>query len=378
MTPTIVNRVPVPADPPPPMEPVVVAESLPAEVVSSGEEAAPPAQQWMGERTRTVCAVVVALVAAGAALAYLKDVLTPLLIALFLYYLFKPLTDALGRARVPRVLSAPAVALVLLFALVAIGQGLYGSAVAVSDQLPDYKHRLVDRLDSMLVAMGYQPGEDGRVFNHDRLDAFLDGLWKDNAHALAGNVMGLVEVSLMAVFYLLFLFIEAQSLPRRVYQAFNPDTADDAQSMGQEVNDQVKRYLLYKTLVNLGMALTHGLICWGMGLHFGTIWAASMFLLNYITYVGSIVALAPPVLLALIQFDNPWLGLLLAGLLTANRLVWVDYIEIRYLGNVLNLSPLVMLLSIAFFGALWGPVGLLLAVPLMTSLKIVLAYYQTT
>jgi predicted PurR-regulated permease PerM len=369
-----------PPEAPEPLEPVVIGESAPAEVVTSGEvAAAPPAERWMGERTRTVSMVIVALVAGGAALWFLKGTLTPLLIALFMYYLLKPLTDALNRARIPRWISAPAVALVLFVALVAFGQALYSSITSVSANLDVYRNHLVDRLDTMLQWVGYRPNpETGVVFDHKQLDAFFEGLWKDHSPTLAGGLMMIIEVTLMALFYLLFLFIEVQSLPRRIWEAFRADTAADAQTMGQEVNDQVKRYLQYKTLISLGLGLTHGGICWLTGLDFALLWGASMFLLNYITYIGSIVALVPPVLLAVVQFNNPWAGLGLAAVLTVNRLVWVDYIEIRYLGNVLNISPLVMLLSIAFFGALWGPVGLLLAVPLMTSLKIVLAYYQNT
>jgi AI-2 transport protein TqsA len=365
-----------PAEPP---EPVVVAESPPAEVVTSGEvAAAPPVERWVGERTRTVCAVVIALVAGGAALAFLKGVLTPLLLALFLFYLLMPLSDALKRARIPRAFSAPALAIIFCVGLLALGQALYSSVMAIGEELPWYKQRLSMRIDHALTAMGRPPDENGRAFHLEHLDRFIDQLWKDNVPHLAGSVIGMVEVALMALFYLLFLFIEAKNLPRRVYEAFRPDTADHAQVMGAEVNDQVKRYLLYKTFLNLGVGLSTGLICWLMGLHFWPLWAALMFLLNYITYVGSIVALVPPVLLAFIQYDNPWVGLLLAAVLTANRLLWIDYIEILYLGNVLQLSPLVMLLSIAFFGVLWGPIGLLLAVPLMTSLKIVLAYFPGT
>src|SRR5262245_3459440 len=263
------NHVPRNGPPAEPPDPVVVAEAPPAEVVTSGEvAAAPPVERWVGERTRTVCAVVIALVAGGAALAFLKGVLTPLLLALFLFYLLMPLSDALNRVRIPRAFSAPALAIILCVGLLALGQTLYGSVIAIGEGLPWYKERLASRIDHAMKAMGRPTGEDGRAFDPERLDRFIDQLWQDNARYFAGAVVGMVEVALMALFYLLFLFIEAKNLPRRVYEAFRPDTADHAHVMGHEVNDQVKRYLLYKTLLNLGVGLSTGLICWAMGLHF--------------------------------------------------------------------------------------------------------------
>jgi predicted PurR-regulated permease PerM len=182
----------------------------------------------------------------------------------------------------------------------------------------------------------------------------------------------------MVAFYLLFLFIEDQKLPKRIAAAFHPATADDTRRVGRTINSRIQRYLQYKTYVSLGLGASTGLLCWLLGLDFWLLWAVLMFLLNYVTYVGSIVALLPPVALAFLQHPNPAVGLGLALLLTLNRIFWIDYVEIRALGNVLNLSPLVLLLSIAYFGFIWGPVGLLLAVPLVTTVKIILSDFEAT
>src|SRR5262245_1516588 len=186
------NHVPRNGPPAEPPDPVVVAEAPPAEVVTSGEvAAAPPVERWVGERTRTVCTVVIALVAGGAALAYLKGVLTPLLLALFLFFLLMPLTDALRRVQIPRAFSAPALGIVLCIGLLALGQALYSGVIAIGEELPWYKERLVARIDRALSAMGRRPAEDGRTFDPERLDRFIDQLWKDNGPYFAGAVVGM-------------------------------------------------------------------------------------------------------------------------------------------------------------------------------------------
>lgn len=335
----------------------------------------PPREQvWLNEQTRTVCLVVIAVVATGAAMAYLKGILTPLLVALFFFYLILPATDVLRRASIPRWLTGPAFFVVLVLLIGLVWQMLYGSVEGLMARTPRYR----EKVGQLLAPAMHKFGIGHAAAADAGLDDLIQQAWKDTLHWLAHQALGVVELTLLVVFYLLFLFIEARTLPRRVEEAFDPDTADETHKLGRDITRKVKRYLLYKTYINLGLAATTGLICYLMGLPFWALWAVLMFLLNYVTYVGSIIALVPPVALAILEFDSLWAGLGLATLLTLNRLVWIDYIEIRSLGNVLNISPVVLLLTIAFFGYIWGPVGLLLAVPLITTAKIILSDFEQT
>src|SRR5262249_54128513 len=105
---------------------------------------------------------------------------------------------------------------------------------------------------------------------------------------------------------------------------------------------------------------------------FAVVWGILIFLLNFIPYVGVLVAVAPPVLLAFLQFDEVWRGIAVAGLLIGVQVFTGQYMEPRLAGKRLNLSPLLIILSLAFWGYLWGPVGMILAVPLTVVCKIVL------
>jgi len=331
-------------------------------------------QKWFGERTRTVCLVVLAVTATGWALASLRWVLTPLLVALFLYYLMMPLSDWLRRVRVPRWLSGTLFTLLLLAALVGLGQLVYVYGASIRARLPEYEAKMADRANELMARAGYTDAP----LDQAKLHAFLDEAWKENMPHVFGNLLGFAEVSLMMLFYLIFLFFEERTLPGRVEEAFNADTADGTKHLGRDINRRIKRYLLYKTYINAGLGLTTALICAVAGIEFWPVWGVAMFLLNYITYIGSIAALIPPILLAFVQYDNPLVGVGVGVLLTANRILWIDYIEIVSLGGVLNLSPLILLLSIAFFGFIWGTVGLVLAVPLVTTIKIILESFDET
>ncbi len=101
-------------------------------------------------------------------------------------------------------------------------------------------------------------------------------------------------------------------------------------------------------------------------------WAVFTFLLNFIPTVGSVIATVPPVLVALVQFyPGFWPAAIVLILLLAIQQTMGSFIEPKLMGNSLNLSPVVILLSLVFWGWLWGIVGALLSVPIAAAIKIV-------
>ena len=188
-----------------------------------------------------------------------------------------------------------------------------------------------------------------------------------------GPAFTFLETLLLVIFYLLFIIISADRLPRRIARALDPHSASQVLIIGLGISEGITHYVKVKTLISLGMGATAGLIMWCFGLHYWPLWAFLTFVLNYITYVGSMVACVPPVVLALVQFPNPAVALGLGSLIIANRIVWIDFVEIKFSGKSLNVDPVLLLLSIAYWGWFWGILGLILAVPMTVCLKIALS-----
>lgn len=329
------------------------------------------------QKVRTVCLVIIAIVAAGAALAVLKPILSPLLIALFLYYLIRPIGVAMGGWQVPRWFVFSVVLIVLTIVSLVFWQMLYSNIQAFEQQLDTYQEKATEGLDALARITGHANAE-GKLDRELYTAGDVLHLPADTVvRFVFGTALEFLEVSLLVLFYLIFIYLEAYRLPVRIEKGLAPDTAEQFREIGHRVDVSLRRFLVTKTYISLGLGATTGLICWLFGLHFWLLWAVLMFLSNYITYIGSFVALIPPVLLALVQFENPllWASAVAVALLL-NRLVWIDYFEIRFLGSQLNISPLLLLLSIALFGFIWGMVGLVMAVPLMTTLKIVLSQFE--
>ncbi len=120
------------------------------------------------------------------------------------------------------------------------------------------------------------------------------------------------------------------------------------------------------------------LILISFGLHNAEFWAIFIFLMNYIPTVGSLVSLVLTLLAMAVQITSLLMLLALAGALTAVHILVGNVIEPRYMGIHLNLSPLVILLSLAIWGSIWGVIGMLLCVPGMTMINIILANFPTT
>lgn len=332
----------------------------------------------IGARIRTVALVIIAAGVIVAGLSFLGSIFTPLFIALFLYYLTRPLYEVMVAFRIPR----PIAHLILLVGLTAtilvLGEVVYGNAEQFQRQMPYYRQRINAWADSIAVTFGQATPEGKFNWGALSLTQFFDVTEGDVFEFALGTTLGFLEVSLMVMFYLYFIVMETRRLPERVLKAYDPAAANQILMVAHNISGGIKQYLLVKTMVNLGIALSTAILLYLFGVQFWPLWAVLAFLANYITYIGSLVALVPPIILAFVGIPSVNAAMVLSITLVANRLFWVDFVEIRLSGRALNISPLILLLSIAFWGWLWGVIGMVLAVPLTTFLKIVLANFENT
>lgn len=342
----------------------------------------------------TTSLVVIAICIGGTALAQARVIVTPLLIALFLYFLIQPVIEYLFRSKLPPWILYPfIIALPLFLALILVWM-VEINVRSFANKLPDYRVRMIQMLDHLAPYLrvpvravepaAVAPGEEIAAAPAQATadwQAYLGEYFDRSRDVIVTSALGvtvhIVEVTVLVVFYLLFIFLEARKLRGRIQAGFQADTADRVIDVMDKVDDSIRRYLWIKTSVSFGLGLTTFLLGWMFGLDFALLWGVLMFLANYITYVGSIAALVPPIAIAFVQM-SPLAATVLTMLLVLNRLFWIDYAEIRFSGEHLDVSPLLLLISIALLGWIWGVVGMLMAVPLVTTIKIVLSHFDNT
>ncbi len=247
---------------------------------------------------------------------------------------------------------------------------VYHSVEEFQAELPQYREQLAARLAAI-------PGFRPEHLEGQSLMETLKIEQGDIVTLVFGTALSISEGVLLVFFYLVFVILDAHRLPRRVQRAF-PNSSDQIMAMIEGINAGITGYMGVKTLVSGGMAFTAAIILISLGVDNWALWTFLTFLLNHITYVGSLAALVPPIVVALLQFQSPWIAVAVAVLLSINRFVWIDYVEIRFAGRALSINAVLLLASLMYWWTFWGVTGLVLAVPMLTAAKIVLANFDTT
>ncbi|WP_373490213.1 AI-2E family transporter [Parasphingorhabdus sp.] len=178
----------------------------------------------------------------------------------------------------------------------------------------------------------------------------------------------------ITILYASFLLSEITGFPEKVRRAFGAGRdSTDTLNMITRINHDIGSYLATKTLINIIL----GVICWVilliLGVEYAALWAIIIGLLNYIPYIGSFIGVAFPALFAVAQFGNLTIPLIATGLMTVAQVIIGNVVEPQMLSKSVNLSPMVVLVSLAIWSSLWGIPGAILAVPFTTILMIVLA-----
>ncbi len=296
----------------------------------------------------------------------------PFLLAAFLSIICVPPLFWMQEKGVPGILGI----LVLMSGVIAIQMllvTLVSSSIAdFSGNIPFYQERLKILTFETLQILSNQ----GIELETEKLTEVINPsrILKLVANTLNG--LGSVLTNTFFVF-LTFIFIlsEASGFPNKLRAILN-DKNTDLEKYA-EITAGVNRYLGIKTLTSLGTGIAISIWLAVQGVDYPVMWGVFAFLLNYIPNIGSIIAAVPAVLLVLIQLGPLAAGITSLGFLVVNILVG-SVIEPKVMGQGIGLSALVVFLSLAFWGWVLGPVGMLLSVPLTMGVKIALRGQEST
>jgi len=297
----------------------------------------------------------------------------PLLIAALLLYLIQPAHRWLVEHGVPSKLGHVVILSIMVGTLFGVGELVYASAEQLHDNWPRYEAKLdnllLDLQKSLPFAAPHLEGKRLRdLLQVSSLEQVLAPLG-----TVVGTFLGFLSALAVVALYLIFLTAEKLTFPERLDRAFGKDRADHVRSVLVTINEAIARYLAVKAFINLLVALLTMLVLAAFGIPFVVMWGILMFLFGFIPYLGSAVATIAPLVVCLLEYsDRLWIVFVVAVLLIAIQQVLGVYMEPRLMGRKLGVSPLLILLSLSFWGVLWGVVGMILAVPLLMVLKIVL------
>ena len=310
----------------------------------------------------------------------LQPVLRPLLVAILLCYLFLPLYNRIRR-RVNAVLAFLVIAIGFSVGLQLVARMVYNDIVRINQNLPRYQERESEfegrfRQLSQLVAPWFRsPVGEAEIAEGDSLASEMS---RRLVRGAASAFATIFFESIVIAFYMIFLLQSASKLPDRVASSFPSKRARDIMEVVEAINNSISEYLVVKVKASLLVAVPIGLVCWAFGVTGATSWGVLTFFGNFLPYIGPLVAAVPPIVLALLEFQTLWPPLIFIALVLTIHGVTSNLIEPAMTGKALGLSPLVVLIGLAFWSLLWGFVGMVLAVPLTVIFKIILEHTPAT
>jgi len=317
----------------------------------------------------------------------LEDVLKPFIIALGVYFVLKPGADALNKTGFNLYLSYFTVLMLFLLLLVSSAYYSYSQISDLmddEDKMSDYNDNLeekyLDLKDSAIVGSAFAEDEENLTVN-DHLVSF--GMIEEGEEVsdLFGKVLafigGLSTTAVTVLFFLMFIIFEAGLLPGRISAAYPGEANEKINEVRADIEDSINVYIIVKTGVGVGTAGIAGIILASFGIDLWFLWALLTFILNYVPYIGSLVASVPPLIIGFIMLE-PGMVIFMGVLLIVNQQVWGNVIETKWCGSKLDISPVLLLIVAAFGFWLWGIIGMVLSVPFVVIFKIILENIEPT
>lgn len=309
-----------------------------------------------------------------------QPILLPVLVGIIAVYILATAAEAMVAlpviGRLPRRWRRLSVLLAIVLAFLALATFFTSNAAAISAALPGYKSNF-DVLQARLLGFLGTQEVPGLTDLSERLLELFDAT---NLMPIAlSTLSGGGSVLIAAALYAVFILAELDSLPAKTLRAMgDAEQAEHTLEITRKINEKIGGYLAAKTLVNVILGAVSYVLLLLLGIEHPAFWAILIGLLNYIPYIGSVIAVVFPVTMSLVQFASFTHAAVALVALMIPQIAVGYYIEPKFLGRSVNLSPFTVLLSLAIWSALWGMMGAILAVPLTAMVMIILAELPPT
>ena len=305
-----------------------------------------------------------------------KTFLVPLFLAIVIWYLINAINDLvqetppIGRFLPDWLSKTISTALILGF--------LYLIGILVSDNIrqmiavaPEYQNNFWAQMENIFHRFGMDMPDVDTLLADVNITTVLQ-------QAL-GNLGNFIKGFVLVVIYVIFLLLEEKFFARKLDELnLMPERRAKVDKILNHANQSARTYILVKTFTSVVTGILSYAVLYWVGIDFALFWGFLIFVLNYIPTFGSIIATAFPSLLALVQFDTLTPFLIILIVVVAIQLLMGSFLEPRWMGDQLNISPLVVLLSLTLWGIIWGPVGMLLCVPITIILIIIFSQFPST
>ncbi|MAC18778.1 MAG: hypothetical protein CMJ23_03695 [Phycisphaerae bacterium] len=345
------------------------------------------AEKSTGGRSVILLASFVVVVAGMKAAA---TIVVPILAAIFVAVVSLPPTAALVRLGIRRWLATLTVFFVVMLFGLAAAAIIATTATQFASEIPQYQELLQAKIDAgfaWLQERGLKFGGDSTpalagaasagqtaapVVDAARVEDIFDlDLLFPYLQRTLNTLVGLLQDTVFVLLTVVFILMEVTAIPTKIRMIASKGGGDEAIDRWRHVLRDLQAYLVVKTFTSAATGLIAGVGCWLFGLPYAVVFGLIAFVLNYVPSLGSIIAAIPAILVALV-LEGAGTAIGVTVLYLSINIGIGSLTEPRIMGRRMGLSPLVVFLSLVFWGFILGPVGMFLSVPLTMIMKILL------
>jgi len=305
-----------------------------------------------------------------------KDLLIPLVLAFFLSAaLIRTHHALLRRLKLPKIVSLFATAFLYIWALSLVAMIVNNNVQSIIADSASYEDKIVQIINGAFWVIWLEQSFSFKnVIESINIQSLLSGI---------GGAMTAVLASMSTILiYTAFILAEYHFIGNKATTLFklSPEWKT-LKVVFQKIEEDIVSYFKIHNLFSLGTWVGTYIICLTLWVEFAAFWGLLAFLLNYIPTIGSALAAIIPLCFSVIHFGAEgqwWIVAILGILLIALQFTMWNILEPKFLWNKLNLSPLVILLSLTFWGYIWWVIGMFLSIPLMVMLNIACSHFDST
>jgi AI-2 transport protein TqsA len=309
-------------------------------------------------------------------LIYAKSIIIPFILAILFWFLIRVIKKILFKVKFiskwPKWLLTTLSSILLLSFLLLAVQLISKNIQQLSNTLPVYEANVTKITNSI----------------NERFDIDLFSMMSDYAKdlnfggllsSLFSALTGLFGSAFTVLLYLIFLLLEEPIFPKKL-KAMYPDKEQfkHINLLVGKIDHSIGNYIALKTVTSLVTGFLSYFALLFIGIDAPVFWAFLIFVLNFIPTIGSLIATLFPTIFAILQFGEFTPGFLVLAIIGSIQLIVGNFIEPKLMGNTLNISPLVVFLTLAIWGVMWGVTGMLLSVPITVILIIILSEFPGT
>ena len=309
---------------------------------------------------------------------YGQSIIIPFIFALLLWFTVRILSSLADKVPFferyfPKWIKKLISTAILFFAITFFAQVVISSVNTITKSHQNYD----ENIELIIEKINMQFGIDTKSWVDNNIKNIEVGqLIKSLLDALSS----IVGNAFMIILFAIFIFIEETNFQSKIKQLINrsPDKFSKLNATLSKIEWSIARYLGIKTIVSLLTGILSFIILKIVGVHYAVFWAFLIFLLNFIPTIGSLLATIFPAVFCLLQFGEFTQCLMVFFIVGSIQVFIGNFLEPKWMGNSMNISPLIAIIALVFWGAIWGTTGMILSIPITVILIIVCSQFQST